>query len=462
MERIMKSKLIDLFKDKPYLILIVLYLIFTPIFLTPWVHGNDGAGYFSYTRSLVIDHDLDLKNEKAHFIEDFSVNSIKEDSNTGVYFSQYPIGTALAWTPFYLMGHLGAKMFNYSQDGYSLPYVYMISFGSSLLALFGLLLIYSFTAKLFSKKIAIISTITFWLSSSIFYYQNLEASLSHSISLFAVSAFIYYWYRSYKEGGYLFWFNLGLLSAFMIMVRYQNGFFMILPLIYSLAIYLKNFKKEKYSEMFDLFYKNLFYLFSIFIGLIPQFLVLKYQHGKYFSALNNYQTSLTYSAGFFTFIKVLFSTNHGLFLWTPVTLIGFVGLLFYFKNSLKSKKNPLMSLSFIILFVLQLAFISSMRDWNGAQSYGHRMFINCGLILIVGLAYVYDYLSKKYGDYVIYLISFVLIGWNFNLMLQYGARMIPTEGNVDFGVVLYNTFFVIPKRIVGILSKFLFNRGDML
>ncbi len=457
------ANIVDKFKrmDKFVFILFIFFIFFTLFFLTPWIHANDGAGYYSYVRSAFVDKDLNLQNEKEFFEQKFQVSAIQRDNFTGVYYSQYPIGTPLLWSPFYLMGHLFANSFGYDTDGYSFPYIYMINLGSAILGFLALLMIYNFCRKFFSKKVCFLSIITFWLSSSIFYYMYFEASLSHCASLFAVTSFIYYWYNTKNNRTYLQWFFLGLLSSLMLIVRYQNVFFMVLPLIFSLLYYLTVIRKKDWKKMLNLFFKNVLYLMVFLIGLIPQLLVLKYQHGYVFSAESHYHNSFTLIKASYNWINVLFSTNHGLFLWTPVIFISVFGLIYGIKIN-KNKETKKLIFAFLVAFSLQLLLISTITAWNGAQSYGHRMFINCSLIFVFGFAILINKLQKHINFSYLIVICMIFIGWNFNLMIQYGLRLIPAEGSINFLEVIKNTFFVIPNKLIGILKKFLFSRSSFV
>lgn len=446
---------------KGNLVLILLFVILTPIFLVPWIHGNDGAGYYSYVRSAFIDKDIDLKNEKEHFQQRFSVNSILEDKSTGVYYSQYPIGTSLLWMPFFGTGHLIA-LASGTADGYSFPYVFMINFGSAMLAMLGLLMAYSLCASFFSKKIALISTIAFWLSSNVFYYMFFEASMSHACSLFAVSLFVFYWFKKHKEATFLNWIVFGALSALMVMVRYQDGLFMAVPLIYSLYNYYVFVKEKRFRSVFALFLKNTVYLISLIAFLIPQMLVLKYQHGSYFSALSNYQTSISLWNVFQNLFNVLFSTNHGLFLWTPIIFVAFIGMIIFVFRSFKASKNQgVLALAFIIAFLLQLFFVASTKEWNGAQSFGHRMFVSCTILFIPGLCLVFEQIERKVGMKTLLVISALFTAWNFSLMAQYGLKMIPSETAVSFKEVFKNTFVELPKKAVSIAKNLLFSKSSL-
>ncbi|EFK09530.1 conserved hypothetical protein [delta proteobacterium NaphS2] len=438
-----------------------LFLVLTPLVLTPYIHSNDGTGYYAYVRSWIIDRDSELQNEKEHFSQFYEISSIRLDPGTGVHYSQYPVGTALFWTPFALVGHLVAKTAGLPQDGYAMPYVYLVNLASAIYGFLALLMIYALLRNYFDRRTAMVSTITFWLSSSVFYYMYIEASMSHAVSLFAVTLFIWYWHRTKNGRDWGQWILLGLVSSLMVMVRYQNGLFMLIPLAYGLRDYLDAGRSGKWRCLSALASKHILYLAAFAVGLAPQATMLLYQHGYLYSLVDHYQvggavehgSSLLWRVGLFA--KVLFSSNHGLFLWTPVTLISFLGLLLGI--STLSRLRFLLAI-FVLIFLCQVGLVSSIGGWSAGQSFGHRMFVNMALILTFGLAVALKWLEKRTSRQMVLGVCAVFILWNLGLMLQYGARLIPSSGPVSFLEIARNNFFVMPGKAVSILRTFLFSR----
>jgi hypothetical protein len=76
--------------------------------------ASDGRGYFAQLNSLVIDRDLDFRNN----IDSFGARRAD---------AAYPLGTALLWTPFFLAAHAWLGIWNlfgadFPRDGYWNPY----------------------------------------------------------------------------------------------------------------------------------------------------------------------------------------------------------------------------------------------------------------------------------------------------------------------------------------------------
>jgi hypothetical protein len=84
------------------------------------VDGGDDTGYYSYLRSIFFDGDIDFINERyyAH---------INRFNSTGYVFSNWQIGQAVLYLPFFMLGHFLALFYSalgypIKADGYSAPY----------------------------------------------------------------------------------------------------------------------------------------------------------------------------------------------------------------------------------------------------------------------------------------------------------------------------------------------------
>ncbi len=290
----------------------------------------------------------------------------------------------------------------------------------------------------------------------------IEASMSHAVSLFAVTLFIWYWHKTKNERDWGQWILLGLVSSLMVMVRYQNGLFMMIPLAYALRDYLDAGRSKNWRVLPALASKHVLYVIAFAAGLAPQATMLLYQHGYLYSAVDHYGVGVMAGHGggavwrVGLFARVLFSSNHGLFLWTPVTLISFLGLLLGIGTL--PRLRFLLTI-FVVVFLCQVLLVSSISGWSAGQSFGHRMFVTMTLVLACGLAGAVRWIDKRTGKQLVLGICAVLILWNLGLMLQYGARIIPSSGPVSFLEIARNNLFVMPGRAVSILRTFFFSRS---
>src|SRR5262249_28299361 len=104
--------------NRPPRLLLLLFVLVLPL-VTPKIRAADEIEYFAYLRSLVFDHDLEFGNEYQHFYDldpkglaGFKATFLDlREARTGRHINFGPLGSALLWSPFYLLAHLGVRLF---------------------------------------------------------------------------------------------------------------------------------------------------------------------------------------------------------------------------------------------------------------------------------------------------------------------------------------------------------------
>ncbi|MFQ5822491.1 MAG: hypothetical protein ACE5JB_00360 [bacterium] len=469
--------------DPGVIILVAVFTVSAFILLTPWIYGH-GVGYYAWLRSLFFDGNLDCTNEFQHYIEifqkEYGWQGVTDDltiirTETGLQSNKYQLGSAILWLPFFLIGHLITLLINtfggnLAVDGYSKFYVLMISIGSALYGFIGLLLAYFLSRKFFSIKISLLASIGIWFASSTVFYIYLHPSLSHANEIFVVSLFIYYWYQHAIKGNSLNWAILGLIGGLMLAVRMENVVFCLLPFISLMKKLKENFTEQKREKYSQLLYNGLIFLGTLILGFLPQMLVWKAVYGKYI--LNSYGAHFvlvhpvlsneigdagTGDTSFFKFLthphlfNTFFGSDKGLFLWTPIIIFSFIGLVILFK-----KERILIASLFITFFTF--AYIVSCAGGGGA-SFGARYLVRCSLIFILGLAGFMSFLSNKLKS--IYLFGFVLLFmiWNNFFIIQYATGMVNRAGPVNWTKMVRNQFTKVPQFLLTKGTGFLTERN---
>src|SRR5688572_31793024 len=99
----------------PWALLTLLFLFSLPA-VTTRLYASDEIEYFAYLRSLWFDHDLSFDNEyryfydrniaRAHF---FKETFLDAETATGLRRNFAPIGSALLWSPFYVLTDAGVR-----------------------------------------------------------------------------------------------------------------------------------------------------------------------------------------------------------------------------------------------------------------------------------------------------------------------------------------------------------------
>jgi hypothetical protein len=248
--------------------------------------------------------------------------------------------------------------------------------------------------------------------------------------MFSVALFAYLCLRDYgvkKMQSYIY---LGLSAGLMIMVRYQNGMFMILPLFELIAV---SFGRDRScKDILISLRKGILFILVLALALIPQFIVWKVLYGKFFF--------YTYTGEGFNFlapklIETLFSSRHGLISWTPIILLSLGGYLLYFRESRS------IYWALLTCFLLQWYINSSWHCWWFGNSFGGRAFINCTFIFTIGLsALIRRFYRKKIYLSVVFA---ALIMWNVLFTAQYMVGLVPQGDYVSWKAVAKNNCSLI-------------------
>lgn len=315
-----------------FLIIFLVYLLgFSThaLFLQKTVYG-DGIYYFSWLRSIIVDHSLPPLPNK------------------------YSVGPVILWSiPFAWMHSL------IRGHGYEFPYQIVAGATSVLLTLFGLALLYRPLTQFFREKPALLTILSIAFATNLFFYGSLDTVNSHGVSFFASIIFLTFLLNRQSL-------LAGLALGFLGVIRHHD---LILGIV---ALGLLQ-KKERAR-----------FFVAAAIGFLPQLVAWQLLYGSFWN--------IPYFAGegfnFLEphFLEVLFSTKSGLFVYSPIVLLGFVGLLFW--------KNRLRLFCYLAL-LLELLVISSWSIWWQGASYGGRMFVASLPLFAFGIASMFKWLLQR-------------------------------------------------------------------
>lgn len=318
------------------IIAIVYILIFFAhaLYLKKTVYG-DGIFYYSWVRSVVVDRDINFSNEYAHFGVSYPGN-------------KHPVGSTLFWLPWYAQAHtvLGGT-------GYELSYQLVVGFVSVLAALAGLVLLYRLLMLTFGRAASLLATLSIAGATNLLFYGAVDPVSSHAVSFFAATLFLSFLFSKRVTP-----FLTGCALGFLALVRPQDVVTGVLAL-----------KKKP---------------FVLFGGAV---LVFSLQAYAWYMLYGTPWIS-PYLTGGETFrlwpnhaLDVLFSPQNGLFLWTPATFLGAVGLIFWRR------------FSFLAVFSAEVVIVGAWSIWWQGASYSGRMLVSTLPILAFGLAALYTILN---------------------------------------------------------------------
>jgi len=395
--------------------------------------GSDGTYYYIYLPSFWLDGDLDLTDEYSYFINQdqeklASILSSEKATPTGLPANQWSVGTAIFWSPFFLLAHILANILqplgvNVSKDGNGYLYQAIVLSGSIIYGGLGLWFVYRFTAALTSKKAALYGTSLVMLAGNVIYYMTAEPSMSHNVSLFLSGLFFYTWLQRRHRPGLKTAVLYGLLGGAMALVRPQDVLLIILPFLADLPAVWSSLRGQASYYPWQMWLRDGFVtgLVALFV-FSPQFLVWGKIYGDYFTNPYLYGEN---DVLFYWFspklFRVLFSAHRGLFVWNPVFLLGLVGLWFTYR------REPTFAILSLVGFAMQLYLISSWHSWFQGDAFGGRMFIVCTPIFVLGLSSLVDYAANRWSWKLLYALAAIIIAWNFLLLVEYRFDLVTAQ-----------------------------------
>ncbi|HXL22099.1 MAG TPA: hypothetical protein VOA78_06525 [Candidatus Dormibacteraeota bacterium] len=466
----------------PGRLLLFLFLLSLPL-INPWIRG-DGVGYYALARAPLIEHSLDFSHDYQYANARFRGARVDEHGEvrptfrtpTGHLDNHFTVGPAILWTPFLLLAHLSvliARAFGSAvpADGFSAPYRFAMAFATGLYGFLGLLLSFRLARKYVSETWALLATIAIWWASSLPVYMYFNPSWSHAHSAFVVALFLWYWHETRPARTLSQWLLLALIAGLTLNVYYANAMLLAVLAGEAFPQYRAAFRRTPAvpapattpapapPSLGALVLRHFLFCAVVLASLLPTFLTRTIIYGSPFAS--GYIPLSHWLWRSPVFFQVLFSSNHGLFAWTPIILLSFFGLLLF------ARRHPAVGFPFLAAVLAFYLFICCYPDWAGISSFGNRFFISLTPLFILGLAVFLDALSHLFpARRTALLLSSALLAcfilWNLAFMFQWGTHLVPARGPIDFPQMARNQFTVVPSAISSQLRAYLFGRHDLM
>lgn len=401
-----KQKLYNFYKKNQFILIIgLISFAFFPL-LKYWKKHpfmNDVDQYYSYLVAVFIKNDLTFQWPNPYWLHQSPLN---------IMVQKMSIGLSILYSPLFLISHGIALIFNVNPNGYSTPYGYSIALGTIVYILIGLHYLRKTLLSYFPLKAVNLTIISIYFGTNLLFYTVGWGLMSHSYLFFMMCIVIYCthsWYQSHKiKHIILIGFFMGLITV----SRPIEIIFALFPLLFGVQNFtdVKNRIIEWWNYRLQLIISFLFFTLPIF----PQLLYWKKFAGSwiYFS----YHNEKFYFSNPHVF-EVLFSFRKGLFVYTPIIILSFIGILFSYKKKY--------FWSTILYVSINLFLVSSWWCWWYGGSYGMRALTQSFAVLSFPMAYIITYIFskntfKKIGLTIIYL----LIGFSLTQTYQFSHHFI--------------------------------------
>lgn len=376
-----------LLEDRHTIILGVLLLLLLISYLQSGVLVNaDGRFYYyPYVHSIVFDGDLDLSDDYREVGLGHWYYFTK--TCTGKAPSVSPAGSPLMVLPCYAVTHLGVKAAAWlgadvEADGYSRPYQTAYCMASVSFIAAGLIILFRFLCLDLTKNQSLFLTILAFVGTPLIYYVFHEPATAVGAAFLVGTTFFHLlrvrWSRL-AAGHASSWAIVGVVAGIGMMVRWEQIFYGLVPA--SILLYLL---LRKSLSLNGTLYCGAIFGGGALLGFAPQLIIWTVIWGSPFA--------LPQSGGMHwlkPFIEeTLFSSRNGLFAFTPLLLVGTIGL---FIGLARRSGAAAIGLIAVCSFVyINAAF----EEWWGAYGFGMRRTVGMLAPLMAGCGLVWDTLSN--------------------------------------------------------------------
>ncbi len=374
---------------------VALTLLLEPVDLSAGLHGPDGRNYLSLLHSLLFDRDVLLFDDNPLYGQRIIVTS------TGYALELHNVGTALAFLPFYALGHLTCLAGGGVCGGDDLPTSVLLSLGNWVYGLVALALIYRLAKTYTSTRWAAVVVGALALGSPFFYYWTRFFN-PHMPSVMLVALLVLVWLRTRLDRSPAHWLLMGALAGLAATVASYNIVFLVLPLS-DLAWRLR----QRSLPLRD----GALLLAGTLAGFAPQMVVWRLLFGSFLATPYGQQLFWTQPG----LPELLVSSYHGLYTYTPLLLVATLGFIPLYR------RNRFLAVPLILAFIAHVYVSSCNIAWWGGASFGARYLLGSLPLLALPLAQLVG-VARPRG--VILVAMGTCVVWTYGLFLADFGRLV--------------------------------------
>jgi hypothetical protein len=455
------------------LLLIVVFLVSLPA-VTVRFYASDEIEYFAYLRSVWFDGDLSFDNEYRYFYENgiargwrFKETFLDGETATGLRFNFAPVGSAILWSPFYVLTDAGVRVaraagLSVAADGYSTPYIAAVVYASALYGFLAVVLSAYAAARVVGDTVAATAgALAVWLGTPILFYMYLAPGFSHACSAFAVAVFVVVWLHVRREWSTAGIAALGAVAALMGMVREQDMFIALGPVIDFLVSAAQRLRAGALRPS-QVVMRAVAGTAAVAICFLPQALAYMTLFGRA-APSSTVQGKMTWTSPHTW--QVLASPANGLLFWTPLALPALAGLIWIviqpgaFHADEAPRERRRVGTICIVMAMTQIYLGGALDTWAGAGSFGQRRLVGLTVFFVLGLATIIAATRQRPAKYAAYTLIALAVWWNIGLMAQFGAGLMNRQ-RLDPVRNAYHNFVTIPREVPALAYRFLLDRAS--
>lgn len=374
----------------------------------------DAEAYYHYlpatfirgdVRDLAYVADLDDVLHKDH-MSSYGLFPVKE---TGHYCIKYTYGTALFEAPLFFAAHAYCQgpWTGHPADGYSAPYQLGVSLSSVAFVFLGLWVLRRFLLRHASDPATALALITIGLGTNAFFYCTLNSGMSHPYLLFLFALVIERTDAWHREPSRRKAIGLGLALGLILLTRPIDFIVVLVPLLWTHGLGWRSKWQLVGQHRAHLAWA----VAAVVLPVLPQLL--------YWKATTGHFIFYSYRGEGFNWsdphiMDGLLSYKKGWFVWSPLVILGFVGLGVMIAD--RSKRS--LAWPILVFFPLALYGIFSWYQWWYGGGFGSRPMVDTLPLLALPVAVLADRTLYRLRVIGALLVVIILCGVHLNLFQQ--------------------------------------------
>ena len=380
----------------------------------------DANGYYIYLPAVFIYNDLSKLDFVHKFPQQFDRKYFLYPSQNGGYLTKYSPGIAILEIPFFGIAHFLAPVFGAEQSGYSPPYRLAVALSTIFYTFLALWLLSKVLLKYFENNIVFIVVGLLFFATNILFYTVLSAGISHNYILFSLAFSLFFaekWIEKRK------WQDFSLACAGIGLSALIRPTEALLGLILVGFLWSKWWNKGlKINEILADWKSITAGLAGFLLALSPIFFYWKIATGNWIAY--TYEEEGFYFDRPETIWYGLFGFRKGLFIYTPIMLLGLLGIYFL----LKDKRLRHISSALAWYLPLNIFIVLSWYCWWYGGCFGMRALIPAFFLLAFPMAALFQYFKDNQLIYKgLIAFSFFCVGLNVFQSYQYQQQVLHME-----------------------------------
>jgi hypothetical protein len=357
-----------------------------------WIYGSglaptpvrsDAVSYYVYLPAVFIHGDPSLTALAADCCggQFPAYTAIIRWPATGAWVNAHPIGVAVLVSPFFALADLLARWGNLPRDGFWGLHTHLSGLAGPAYLVVGLLLVARVLTRTFRPRVVAATVVVLAFGTNLFHYATWDSLYSHVYAFCLLAALMAVLPAFYEAPSARTAAIVGALCGLLLLVRHTNALLLLVVPLYGLVDGAALRRRLGWAWQ----NRGVLALTAATAActVLPQLWLYHRATGRWLVS--------SYGHLWFRFdnpriVAVLFSTQKGLFFWSPLLLVALAGVLVT-RGGARAWVPPL-----LVIFPIQTYLVASWHDWQFGASYGHRAFTDDLALFAVPLGASLDWI----------------------------------------------------------------------